>query len=113
MNNNNSKLVYSTEKSVQRRDASEKAINKPALPFDQQRVIVKLDRKARAGKAVTIVEGIKLPQKDMEALLKRLKTRLATGGTIKEGSFEIQGDHCSAVLDLLKRDGFNPKRSGG
>ncbi|MBN2654590.1 MAG: translation initiation factor [Nitrospirae bacterium] len=84
----------------------------PILPVAKQRVIVRLDKKARAGKAVTILEGIQMSQKDMEALLKRLKTRLATGGTIKEGSFEIQGDHCTAVLNLLKKEGFNPKRSG-
>ncbi len=113
MNNNNSKLVYSTEKNVPRKEASEKELNNPALPFDQQRVIVRLDKKARAGKAVTIVEGIRMSQKDMDALLKRLKTRLATGGTIKDSSLEIQGDHCAVVLDLLKKEGFNPKRSGG
>lgn len=109
----NSKLVYSTEKSVLRKDTSKNALNQPKLPLNQQRVIVRLDKKARAGKAVTIVDGIQMHQKDMDGLLKRLKTRLATGGTIKESSLEIQGDHCTAVLDLLKKEGFNPKRSGG
>lgn len=109
---NNSKLVYSTEKRMPRKEDHSEKRDIPILPVAKQRVIVRLDKKARAGKAVTILEGIQMSQKDMEALLKRLKTRLATGGTIKEGSFEIQGDHCTAVLNLLKKEGFNPKRSG-
>lgn len=113
MSTGNTRLVYSTEKTIPRKEApAEKD-----LPADQrtggQRVIVRLDRKGRGGKSVTVIEGLRLPQQEKENLLKRLKSGIGTGGTIKDNALEIQGDHCSTVMTALEKLGYRPKRSGG
>jgi translation initiation factor 1 len=113
MSEDRSKLVYSTEKAVPRKEIPVKADTGPVPAALQQRVIVRLDRKQRGGKSVTVVEGLILPMKEREALLKRLKAGLGTGGTIKEQSLEIQGDHCDAIITALTGMGYRPKRSGG
>ncbi|HAK88971.1 MAG TPA: translation initiation factor [Nitrospiraceae bacterium] len=118
MPDENSKLVYSTEKAVPRiiaaknRKPSEKALQASVRPA-QQRVIVRLDRKDRGGKSVTVIEGIRMLQKEREELLKQLKARLGTGGTVKDTSLEIQGDHRDALMAALEKMGYRPKRSGG
>lgn len=55
----------------------------------------------------------KFPIKDREALLKELKAGLGSGGTVKDTSLEIQGDHCDALIAALIKLGYRPKRSGG
>ncbi|MDX9715321.1 MAG: hypothetical protein RBT37_07815 [Dissulfurispiraceae bacterium] len=110
--NNNSRLVYSTEKSVSRKEDAAEKRSLPALPVSQQRVMVRLDRKARAGKSVTIVEGLQLQELALQTMLKKLKTGLGTGGTVKDGTLELQGDRCTAVIKILEKEGYNPKRSG-
>jgi translation initiation factor 1 len=109
----NSKLVYSTTHSVPRK---EKPLHKD-LPSNlraaRQKVTVRLDRKSRSGKSVTVVEGLQMPQKERESLLKQLKTRFGTGGTVKDTGFEIQGDHRDTVMAVLADMGCRPKRSGG
>ncbi len=109
----NSKLVYSTERTVPRKE-------KPAdrkLPDSAGQVksgtIVRLERKGRGGKSVTVIEGLRVSVKDRERLLKQIKTKLGTGGTVKNGSLEIQGDHCDAVMAELTQIGYRAKRSGG
>ncbi len=79
----------------------------------KSRTIVRLDRKGRGGKSVTIIEGLQLSAREREKLLKQLKAKLGTGGTVKNGSLEIQGDHCDTVIAELTRLGYKPKRSGG
>jgi translation initiation factor 1 len=76
-------------------------------------MIVRLDRKHRGGKSVTILEGLQLSVGDSEKLLKQLKTKLGAGGAVKNGVLEIQGDHCDAVMAELSGSGYRPKRSGG
>jgi len=108
-----SKLVYSTEKAVPRKEKpAEKAQNEEVRPV-LQKVTVRLDRKARGGKSVTVIEGLSMAQKDMDALLKQLKAGLGTGGTVKDGALEIQGDHRDALMASLEKMGYRPKRSGG
>lgn len=79
----------------------------------QQKVTVRLDRKARGGKSVTVIDGLQITQQKREELLKQLKARLGTGGTARETSIEIQGDHCDSLMAWLEKMGFKPKRSGG
>ncbi len=108
-----SKLVYSTERTVLRKEKPADR-NSPATAGPaKSRTIVRLDRKGRGGKSVTVIEGLQIPDKNREELLKQLKTRLGTGGTVKNGSLEIQGDHCDAVIAELTQIGYRPKRSGG
>lgn len=108
-----SKLVYSTDKVIPRKEKAIGVSVKPAAAPSRLKVIVRLDRKGRGGKSVTVIEGLSLPVKDMETLLKRLKAGLGTGGTVKDSSLEIQGDHCNAVMAALAKMGYRPKRSGG
>ena len=83
MPDDNSRLVYSTEQPVQRKGNKLKKDTCQDLPPSQQKVIVRHDRKARRGKSVTVIEGIQLPRKEMQSLLKQLKSKLGTGGAIK------------------------------
>lgn len=108
-----SKLVYSTEWTVPRKERqADRRSPAPAAP-GKSRTIVRLDRKGRGGKSVTLIDGLQLSAEDSEKLLKQLKAKLGAGGAVKNGSLEIQGDHCSAVMAELASLGWKPKRSGG
>ncbi|MGB3213103.1 MAG: translation initiation factor Sui1 [Desulforhopalus sp.] len=77
--------------------------------------IVRVGRetKGRKGKGVTTVSGLFLDPSDLQALGKELKRRCGSGGTVKEGVIEIQGDHRNAIIAELERRGLRVKRSGG
>ncbi len=113
MKNSNSRLVYSTDRNVQRKKKpdtkSPVSMTKPA----DQRVIVRVERKGRGGKTVTVIDGLHTDQNTTLAFLRQLKAKLGTGGTIRQGCFEFQGDHADRLLSELKKMGYNPKRSGG
>lgn len=63
--------------------------------------------KRRYGKMVTIVEGINSSDIDIEDLARTLKTKCASGGTVKDGNIELQGDHKKKVKTELERMGFS------
>jgi len=113
MANENSKLVYSTDRPVSRKDEPNKKNNYPGLSPAQQKVTVRLDRKHRGGKSVTVVEGLQIQQKEMKSILKQLKAKLGAGGAVKDIAIEIQGEHCDLVKAALEKMGYRPKRSGG
>ncbi len=113
MPENKSRLVYSTERSVPRKMKAADAIVPTSAGSARSRTIVRLDRKGRGGKAVTVVEGLRLPVSESEKLLKQLKGKLGAGGTVKNDALEIQGDHCDALMAELTSIGYRPKRSGG
>ena len=71
------------------------------------------ETKGRKGKGVTTISGAPLPPTELKALTQELKRKCGTGGTLKEGVIEIQGDHREALIDLLKAKGWTVKRSGG
>src|SRR5690242_18587235 len=54
--------------------------------------------KGRAGKGVTVVSGLPLPRAEIEAVATLLKKRCGSGGTVREGVIEIQGDHRDAIM---------------
>ena len=108
-----SKLVYSTDRVIQlKKKPVENALQASVRPM-QQKVTVRLERKGRGGKSVTVIDGLQMRQKEREALLKQLKTKLGTGGTVKDTSLEIQGDHRDALMAELGKMGYTAKRSGG
>ncbi len=109
----NSKLVYSTDHPVPKKEKPAGNDFRPAAVSPKSGLKVRLDRKGRGGKSVTVIEGLQLSDKEKEGLLKDLKSKLGTGGTVKDGSLEIQGDHCNAVMAELANMSFRPKRSGG
>jgi translation initiation factor 1 len=69
--------------------------------------------KGRGGKTVTLVTGVQLPPKELEALARDLKRRCGTGGSLKDEVIEIQGDQRDGVVAELEQRGFRVKRSGG
>ncbi len=71
------------------------------------------ETKGRKGKAVTVVTGILLADKELTKLGKELKKRCGSGGTIKDGVIEIQGDHRDVLVAELTKRGYQVKRSGG
>jgi translation initiation factor 1 len=77
--------------------------------------IVRLSRetKGRKGKGVTVITGLLLPLDQLKTLAKKLKQKCGTGGTLKNGNIEIQGDHRDTLFDELSKQGFKVKISGG
>ncbi|WP_269622239.1 translation initiation factor [Prochlorococcus marinus] len=76
-------------------------------------VRVQKTRVGKGGKTVTLINGLNLNESNLRKLLKKFKTKCGTGGTVKEGSIELQGDQVVMVLELLLKEGYLPKRSGG
>jgi translation initiation factor 1 len=76
-------------------------------------VRVSRETKGRGGKGVTLVKGVPMTDDALTALGKQLKTACGSGGTVKDGVIEVQGDHCDRVIDLLKAQGYVVKRAGG
>ncbi len=72
-------------------------------------VRVRLEKKGRKGKSVTVVEGLPLDDVELAALGKKLKTRCGAGGTVKDGTVEIQGDHRDTVRQVLEAEGYSPR----
>ena len=69
--------------------------------------------KGRAGKGVTTVTGLPMSLSDIESLATRLKRRCGSGGTVRDGVIEIQGDHRDGIVAELTKLGWPAKKSGG
>lgn len=69
--------------------------------------------KGRKGKGVTVVTGLPLDQAALEKLARELKKKCGSGGTVRDGVIEIQGEHRDTLVEELGRRGFSVKRSGG
>jgi len=62
---------------------------------------------------VTVVQGLGLHADELKTLAQRLKRICGSGGTVKHGAIEIQGDHRDRIVEELRREGFDAKRAGG
>jgi len=71
------------------------------------------ETKGRAGKGVTTVTGLPLPPAEIELLAAKLKKRCGSGGTVRDGVIEIQGEHRDTIVAELGKLGWPAKRSGG
>ena len=101
-------IVFSTE---QGRIRPEK--KQPVLPKGDGIVRVGRETKGRKGAGMTIVTGVPLHPEGLRDLAKQLKQKCGTGGTVKDGRIEIQGDHRDLLVAELQSMGYTVKRSGG
>jgi translation initiation factor 1 len=108
MPNKESRLVYSTEVGRIKPPSQ----SKPTIITDG---IIRISRetKGRKGKGVTLISGFDMEPSDIKALAKKLKKICSTGGTIKDGIIEIQGDHRDTLKRQLENMGHNVKLAGG
>ena len=75
--------------------------------------IVRVRREVRNGKPCTVVLGLPLRSDELLQLACRLKQSCGSGGTVKDGTIEIQGDHRDAVTQALKQAGHTVRLAGG
>jgi translation initiation factor 1 len=121
MNKENSRLVYSSEsgricpKCKKYFEHCNCGGQKQAQPVPKNDGIVRVGRetKGRKGKGVTLVSGVPLPADELKLLAKELKQKCGSGGTLKDGVIEIQGDHRDNLIELLKAKGWTVKKAGG
>lgn len=104
-------IVYSTNPGFQ--FDSEPEPDQETLPPGRQKLYVKLDRKNRKGKTVTLITGFVGGEDALKALAKDLKNRCGVGGSAKEGEILIQGNFRDRIIKLLTELGYNVIRSGG
>lgn len=110
-NKNIQGVVYSTDPNFQYQHNQEEETD--TLPNEKQDLRVMLDKKQRAGKAVTLITGFIGKDEDLQVLGKTLKTKCGVGGTVKDGEIMIQGDFRDKILQLLLQAGFKAKKAGG
>jgi predicted translation initiation factor SUI1 len=78
-------------------------------------MVVKVGRetKGRGGKGVTVISDLPLHESGLAELATKLKNKLGTGGTVKGGKIEIQGDHRDRIVAELEGMGYRTKKAGG
>ena len=111
-------LVYSTDAGrmcpICRRAVGQCTCKKAAaVPAGDGIVRVQRETKGRGGKAVTLVRGVPVDADALAAMGKELKAACGSGGTVKDGVIEVQGDHVEKVMAVLQQRGYKVKRAGG
>jgi translation initiation factor 1 len=90
-------------------DHSPKNHPEGAKPKQPEPVVLKIDRSGRAGKTVTLVDGLRMHPDGKLELLSKFKKRCGAGGTLKEGKLEIQGDQRILLKTELENLGYRVK----
>ena len=101
-------VVYSTDPNFKYEQEAEPEVE--TLEPSKQNLIVAIDRRARAGKQVTLVKGFVGSEDDLATLGKTLKVKCGVGGTAKDGEITLQGDLRDKVVALLQSMGYRAKR---
>ncbi len=107
----NNKTVWSSEFGDLRK--KEATTYTKSLPPHQQTIYLHRESSGRGGKSVSLVKGLMLSDDDLKALAKKLKQECGTGGTIKNGVIEIQGEHRQKISEILIKLGYKVKIAGG
>jgi translation initiation factor 1 len=114
-----SRLVYSTESGRHCPDCGQPqsccSCRSPASSAAAGDGVVRVSRlrQGRGGKTVTLVQGLRASSEQLQQLGKQLRTTCGSGGTVKNGLIEIQGDHVARVMATLEQLGLRVKRAGG
>ena len=112
MPQNNSRTVWSSDQGdARKKEASASKVK--SLPPREQTAYLHRDSKGCGGKTVTLIKKLILSEEDMKELAKRLKQTCGTGGTVKGGEIEIQGEHRDKIAAELKSLGYKVKIAGG
>ena len=110
-------LVFSTDSGRHCPDCSQPidaCVYKQAkLPEGDGIARVRRESKGRGGKTVTTISGVPLAETELKELASALKRRCGTGGALKDGVIEIQGEHVQLLIDELTKRGFKAVKSGG
>jgi len=112
MSKNDNRTVWSSEQGDLRRKNQNTASPK-SLPPQQQTVYLHRESSGRHGKAVTLVKNLVLSADDLKALAKKLKEACGTGGTMKDGVIESQGEQRERIAEVLRKLGYKVKVAGG
>jgi translation initiation factor 1 len=112
MPNNDHRTVWSSEQGDERKKPKNPT-TAASLPPQQQTIYLHRDSKGRGGKAVTLVKGLALSKENLKALAKKLKQDCGTGGTLKDGVIEIQGEQREKIAEVLQKLGYKVKIAGG
>ncbi len=104
-------VVYSTNPDFNYEFDSDE--EEETLPPNKQHLKVSINRKKRAGKSVTLIEGFVGTDNDLKDLARELKTKCGVGGSSKDGEILIQGEFREKVAEILKKQGYNIKLAGG
>jgi translation initiation factor 1 len=112
MSKNENRTVWSSDHGDLRKQ-KENSSSVKSLPPQQQTVYLHRESSGRHGKAVTLVKNLVLSLDDMKALAKKLKEACGTGGTIKDGVIEIQGEQRERIAEVLRKLGYKVKIAGG
>ncbi len=113
------RLVYSTDQGrlcpdCQQPSGECQCKTRSASPLEGDGIArIRRETKGRKGKGVSIVNGVQLDDSALKNLAKELRQKLSTGGAIKDGEMEFQGDHRQALKALLEAKGYTVKLSGG
>lgn len=112
MTKDNNRIVWSSDQGdVRKTEADKQSIE--SLPPHEQTVYLHRDSKGRGGKTVTLVKKLVLSENDMKALAATLKQVCGSGGTVKDGVIEIQGEHREKIAGALQKLGYKVKIAGG
>ena len=112
MSPNDSHTVWSSDSGDLRKKNQNKSTVK-SLPPQQQTAYLHRDSKGRGGKGVTLIRNLVLSEEDLTALAKKIKQACGTGGTVKDGTLEIQGENRKRIADVLLKMGYKVKLAGG
>ena len=107
MNEKNSRLVFTTDEGRINETSDKKTRTGDGI------IKVRRETKGRKGKGVTTLQGFSECDETLKIIAKKLKQRCSTGGTVKDGIVELQGDHRDAVKRGLEDMGYVVKFSGG
>ncbi|MBT9614405.1 MAG: translation initiation factor Sui1 [Burkholderiales bacterium] len=107
-------LVYSTEHgkmcSVCAKPLTACVCRQAKAVVGEGAIRVRLETKGRKGKGVTLITGLPLELAELTQLSKQLKQKCGSGGTVKAGVIEVQGDHCESLAEALNKLGWNVKK---